>query len=234
MFFRKKADEAVGSSSMAVGEGDAPWLRAQHAHENTNFRQGAQVANWRLFAFICLFGMIISVCWTGYIGSQSKVKPMIVEVDKLGRTVAVRVLDGDDAVTDASRSVYREMFDLMENLRTVSTDRIANNDRIEKGFSRLTGAARKYAKAELQKAPPNVVGTTKTVQVQVKTALRLTEKSWQIEWEEHPFTLNGEALPVENWKATVQYELSPTGEEQDIRTNPIGFRITELSWMKVI
>lgn len=169
-----------------------------------------------------------------YIGAQSKYVPLLVEVDKLGRTVAVRALSGDDAITDSSRMVYREMFDLVENLRTVTTDRTANNDRLSKGFSRLEGAARMYVRTELRKAPANDVGATKTVQVKVKTALKLTGKSWQIEWEELSYNLAGEYLGVELWRATLQYELKPSSDEVSIRTNPIGYMVPELSWQKVI
>lgn len=213
---------------------DAPWVRAGMAHDNTFLRLAAQVANWRRGFFVMAAIAALAVMGVIYIGAQSKFVPHLVEVDKLGRTVAVKVLTGDDAVTDSTRLVYREMFELMEYLRTVTTDRAANDGNIEKGFSRLAGAAKEYARTELRKAPPNEVGATKTVQVKVKTALRLSDKSWQIEWEEHSRSLNGELLGVENWKATLQYELLPSGTEEGIRKNPIGFTVRELSWMKVI
>lgn len=244
-FFWKKSKESAGDSDdvlvghvaetdKMVHEVDAPWVRAQRAHENTLLRLGAQVANWRMFAFFSLALAFVGVGGVVYIGSQSKYIPMTVEVDKLGRTLAVRALTGDDAVTDPQRLVYREMFDLIENLRTVTTDIAANDDHITKGFSRLTGAAAGYARTELRKALPNEVGKIKTVQVQVKTALRLTDRSWQVEWEEHSFDLQGKEMAVDNWKATVGYKLSPSGAEEGIRTNPIGFLVTDLSWMKVI
>lgn len=213
---------------------DGPWAKAGMAHDNTYLRLAAQVVNWRRAFFIMAViaaGAVGGVVW---IGSQSKFIPMVVEVDKLGRTVAVRALTGPDAVTDSSRTVYRELFDLMENLRTVTTDRAANDRNIERAFTRLDGAARTYARTELRKALPNEVGSTKTVQVQVKTALRLSDKSWQVEWEEHLFGLNGEPMGVENWKATLQYELLPAEDEVSIRKNPIGFTVRELSWMRVI
>lgn len=234
--FKGKPAEArvVDSSASASASEDAPWIRAGREHNHTFLRLAMEKANWRLFAFFCLFIAAVSVAGLIYIGSKSKFVPLLVEVDKLGQTLAVRALTGDDAVTDSRRLVYREMFDLIENLRTVTTDRLANNERLSKGFSRLSGASYGYVRAELKKAPPNEVGTTKSIQVKVKTALKLAGKSWQIEWEEASFSLTGEALGIETWRATLQYELTPSGDEKSIRINPIGFTVSDLSWQKVI
>ena len=232
--FKKKAVAAAVAGSSARDTEDSPWVRAAYQHNDTFLRQAAQVANWRLFAFFSLVVAGASLAGMFYMGSQSKFVPLLVEVDKLGQTLAVRALTGNDAVTDSRRLVYREMFDLIENLRTVTTDRLANNERLSKGFSRLSGASYAYVRTELKKAPPNEVGTTKSIQVKVKTALKLAGKSWQIEWEEVSFSLAGEVLGTETWRATLQYELIPSGEEKSIRINPIGFTVSDLSWQKVI
>lgn len=238
----KKKEKAVVPASAPDGGGaapgmpaqDAPWVRAGYQYNDTFLRLAAQAANWRLFAFFSSGIALAAVAGVIYVGSQSKFIPMLVEVDKLGQTLAVKAVTGDLAITDSSRLVYREMFDLIENLRSVTTDREANNSRLSKGFSRLSNSARAYVRAELLKAPPNEVGAKKTIQVKVKTALKLKGKSWQIDWEEDSYALNGELLGVENWRATLQYELQPSGDEKQIRTNPIGFVVPELSWQKVL
>lgn len=232
---RKKLNAFESAQPEQVrAEDDTPWAKAAAAHEDRILRAQAQIANWRMFAFISLGISALAVGGAIWIGSKSKFVPMVFEVDKLGQTVAVKALHGDEAVSDPQRLVYREMFDLIENLRSVTTDRQANNDRLSKGFSRLTGAAERYVRTELRKAPPNEVGATKTVQVLVRSALKLTGKSWQVDWEERSFSLTGEEIGVERWRATVQYELNPSGDEKAIRRNPIGFTVTELSWQKVV
>jgi type IV secretion system protein VirB5 len=233
--FENKACSKADGGAVNIGRRDAPWMGGMYAHFSTYMHLSGQVANWRLFAFGCLAVAAIAMGGVVYIGAQSKFVPLLVEVDKLGRTVAVRALTGTDAITDSSRIVYAELFELIENLRTVTTDREANNRNLNRGFSRLTGAAANYVRTELRKAPPNEVGATKTVQVKVKTALRLSEKSWQVEWEEISYDLKGDQMGYpEKWKATLQYELSPGGEEESIRKNPIGFVVPELNWAKVI
>lgn len=232
--FKKTIVVPNDDSPMEGDDLDAPWVLAGRRHDDTFLRLSAQVKNWRLGFFFSMLVTALAVGGLIYIGSKAKFVPMMVEVDKLGRTLAVRALTGDDAVTDSRRLVYREMFDLIENLRSVTTDRQANDDRLSKGYARLSGAGRAYVRAELKKAPANDVGATKTVQVKVKTALKLKGKSWQIEWEELSFNLAGEPIGVELWRATLQYELLPSGEEESIRKNPIGFMVPEINWQKVI
>lgn len=215
---------------------DAPWIRAGMAHDDRNLRMSAQVSNWRMAFFFMLVIAALAVGGIVHIGSLSKFVPMLVEVDQLGRTVAVKALTGDDAITDPKRLALREMFELIENLRTVTTDVSANNRNLTKGFSRLIGAAENYAKTELKKAPPNVIGATKTVQIQVKVALPVSDsnKRWQVEWEELSYTLNGELMATEKWKATLEWNFVPSGDEKVIRENPTGFTVSELTWTKVI
>jgi type IV secretion system protein TrbF len=213
---------------------DAIWINAQRQHDDKFLRLAAHADNWRRAFFMALVVACIGVGGAVYIGSQTKHVPFLVEVDKLGQTVAVKSLAGADAVTDPKRLVYREMFDLIENLRTVTTDKQANNEHISRGFSRLAGSAFNYAKTELRKNPPNEVGASKSVMVKVRTALVLAGKSWQIDWEEHSYDLSGKEISVENWRATIMYDLIPASDEASIRTNPIGFTVTELSWQKVL
>lgn len=234
--FKTKKDSAPKHSATAGQSqtAETPWSLAERLHEDRTLRVQAQVKNWRIFAFMSLAVAAIGVGGAVGIGMQSKYVPMVIEVDKLGQTLAVRALHGDAAITDPARLAYREMFDLIENLRTVSTDRQANNDRIKKGFSRLKGAAEKYVRTELRKAPPNEVGATKTVQVVVRSALKTAGKTWQIDWEERSYSLTGDLMTTEKWRATVQYELNPSGEERIFRGNPIGFEVADLTWQPLV
>lgn len=228
-----KSDVTDSSRQKTAADSDTPWLNAARRHEFTYLRLDQQVKNWRLFAFMGLALSAIAIGGAIYIGAKSKFVPYLVEVDRLGRTVAVRALNDSDTTADPHKLIYREMFELVENLRTVTTDRLANDDRIEKGLGNLTGAALTYAKSELRKAKPNEIGAIKSIQVKVKSALKLGGKSWQVEWEEHSFNLNGDATGVETWRATVQYEIVQSSEESVFRRNPLGFTVSELSWQKV-
>ncbi len=235
MFKSNRPTEDIESPDAGMGEGhETPWAMAARRHEDRTIRLQAQVKNWRLFAFCSLGVAALAVSGLTWIGAKSKFIPMVFEVDKLSQVVAVKALDGDEAVADVNRLIYREMFDLIENLRTVSTDRQVNDERIIKGFSRREGAARDYVRTELRKAPPNEVGATKSVQVVVRSALKLSDKSWQVDWEEQSYNLSGGKMgPPEFWRATVQYKLVPSSDEKIFRRNPSGFQVPDISWQAI-
>lgn len=225
---------AAPSGAGSDASPDTPWALAARQHEDRYLRLTAQVKNWRLFAFFALALAAVAVFGVIWIGSQSKFKPYMVEVDRRGQVLAIKVLQENAPKTAVPKEVYREMFDLIENLRTVTTDREANDSRIVDGFSRLRNAARTYVRSELRKAPPNEVGKGKTVQIVVKTAQPLTGKSWLVEWEELSRNLQGEPVGQELWRATITWTQETSDNESIFRRNPMGFYVDEMSWQKVI
>lgn len=212
---------------------DAAWYQAQKAHDDRYFRSSAMIANQQRVIALLLVCLILAIAGIAWIGSKSKFIPVVVEVDKLGQTLVVQSLTGEDAVKDTAKLVYREMADLIENLRTVSSDVAANNLRLVKGFDRLDDPSGNYVRTELRKAPPNEVGQKKTVQVLVQSVLRLTDESYQIDWDEKSMPRNGDPAQIEKWRATVRYKLLPPLDEAGIRMNPIGFTVVGIQWQKI-
>ncbi|MGS0741122.1 VirB8/TrbF family protein [Glaciimonas sp. GG7] len=212
---------------------DAPWVLAALHHDDRFLRMAAQVKNWRQFA---LFGLVLAACSIGgviYIGSQSKIVPYMIEVDKLGRTLAVRAIGGKDAVNDPKKLTFREMIEFFENCRMVTADAAANNMFLTRAFDRLSESAYGYVKRELLlRGKPNDIAVNRTISVDVKSAIPVSDNLWTVEWIETSYNLKGEPLPhPELWKANVHFELRPGGKD-DLPHNPTGFTITSLSWAK--
>ena len=232
--FGSKAKTGKEDAKAANDVADTPWAAAGRAYDDRVMRSQAQVANWRLFAFICLGIAAVSVVGVIWLGGKSKFIPLVFEVDKLGQIVAVKALTGDEAVTDGNRVVYSEMFELFEHLRTVTTDRNANNYNLNKGFSRLSDPVKVYVREELKKAPPNEVGATKTVQVTVRSALKLQGKWWQVDWDETSFDLTGKQVgDPAHWRATMQYANEPSADPKIFAINPSGFTVKEMHWQQI-
>jgi type IV secretory pathway TrbF-like protein len=212
---------------------DAPWVLAQRHHDDRFLRLAAHARNWQRFAMFSLLVAAGAVGGVVYIGSQSKIIPYLIEVDKLGRTIAVRAVTGRDAVIDPKRLVYRELIEFIENARTVTVDYGANNTFMNRAFSRLSGTAYDYVKQELIARKPNEVAQSRTIAILVHTALPVTDNTWQVEWTETSYNFKGESIgDPERWKANMHFELRPGGEERDLARNPTGFVITSLSWTK--
>lgn len=215
-------------------DADAPWVQAQRFMDDRFLRLAVQVKNWQRVSL--LFGVItlVAVCWLGWVGAQSKFVPYLVEVDKLGRTIAVRSLSGDSVLHDDRRIVYGEVIDLIENCRSVSSDVAINNSRMAVCLSRLQGAAYNRVIEELKQRRPNDVAKDRTIEVQVRVALPVTEKSWQVEWEESSFGLMGNLIEKTRWKANLEFALRPGTDEESIKINRVGFVVPQITWTKNI
>lgn len=231
----KPVDPEAEQVKAALAGPNAPWFKSGAKFYDELLNARTQTKNWQRQA---LLSWLLSVGALGgmvYVGSLPKIKPYIVEVDQLGRVRAVRALSENDTRIDPERIIVGELSDMITNLRTVTTDREANNRNISKGLSRLTGAAYKYAYTELRKAPPNEVGKTKTLQVKTYPPLKISDGTWQIEWDETSYSFAGEMIGVpEKWKAVVQLKLEPNLDDEDVfGKNPYGFQGHQLNWTRV-
>jgi type IV secretion system protein VirB5 len=231
---KKGEGEVQAPSSPAAS---TPWGNAQHAWDDRMLRLALQVKNWQR-AFTIMAGIAgFSVVGVIYIGAQSKIVPMIVEVDKLGRSIAVHAVDGELATLDRSRIEYREVVDFIEDARTVIADNAAMKKTQGRMYARLPddSAARTYIIAEFKNRDPFVLNQSMTIMPTVKTALKISDKTWQVEWEEQVYNMKGEAWgPLARYKANLETKMAPGSTEESLRINPIGFFVNTISWTKQI
>lgn len=228
-------DAITAELSKSLASADSPWLKATLKYRDELVNARIQTKNWQRQALLSWLLSVAAVGGMAYIGSLPKIKPYPIEVDHLGRVRAVRALSENDTRIDPERIIVAELDEMIVNLRTVTTDREANNRNISKGLSRLAGAAHTYAYTELRKAPPNEVGTTKTVQVKTYPPLKISDGVWQIEWEELSQNLAGQLIgSAERWKAVITVKLQPNLDDEEIfKKNPYGFQGHQLNWTRV-
>ena len=235
--------EPVIASNSAREEADLPlsddaiWVKAQQHMDDRFLRLAAHSKNWQKHARIHQATNVVLVIAMTYIAIQWRVEPVFIAVDKLGRKEIVVVGVDNEARIRKEDMVYREMVDFIENVRTVTSDYGANNKALRKAFSRLTGAADTYVRNDLASHKPNEVAEKKTIAVEVKLAMPVTDggkrNSWHVEWTETSYDLKGEVMgPPEVWKANIQYELHPGKTVEEVRKNQMGLYIPTISWAK--
>lgn len=215
-----------------------PYLNAR---KQWNFIMGDMVASRQLWQFVGLMGLLIGlggVAGMIYIGSQSKFVPYLVEVDKLGETVAVG--RADIAQPADERIIKAMLASFLTNARTVTADVALQRKYILDVYSML--GAQDPATMKMNEwlngtpeSTPFKRAETVLVSVEVKSVLRQTENSWQIDWVETTRTHDGAlAKPPQNMKGLFNvYTVTPTKEEQLLR-NPIGLFIKDFSWSSAI
>jgi type IV secretion system protein VirB5 len=189
-----------------------------------------QARNWRLatlsisiIAFIMALGLSISV-------TQNKIVPYIIEVDKLGKVAAVA--PAIEYKQPDIRMIKSELAAFIEDVRSVSADNIVQKKALERIYAYLPkgSSASTYVQEYINAHNPFTVAQTSTKAVTINSVLQLSEKSWQIEWQEIARDLQGNLISNTKWKAALLVEFNPPTKEEAILANPLGLFITQLSW----
>lgn len=217
---------------------DAPWAAAQRHMDDRFLRVAAHAENWRKSFFWMMGAALFMGVGLAFMATQSRVEPIFIAVDKLGRTSEMGAGLNAGGKVDAALLVDREMREFIENVRTVTSDFAANNKALGRAFSRLAGAAHGYVKNDLQSHKPNEVALKKTIAVDIKIAFPITKEgkqnTWQVEWSETSYDLRGDPIgEPEMWRATIQYELRPGKTIDEVKPNPVGFYVMGISWAKL-
>ena len=198
---------------------------------------GDMVSSRQLWQIAGLLGMIIGLAGVGgaiYIGSQSKFVPYMVEVNKLGETVAVARADqpqkNDERITRAMLGSF------VTNARTVTTDIALQRKYIFDTYAMLNPRDAGTAKMNewlngSSESSPFKRAEKELVSIEIKSVLKQTDNSWQVDWVEVSRSHSGELIkPAQNMRGLFNiYYVPPTTEEQILR-NPIGLFVKDYSW----
>lgn len=194
--------------------------------------------NWRLTAIAALACLLVAVFGVVYIGSQSKIKPYMVEVDQLGRTVTVGEIQ---PVAAADERIVKAMLgEWIKNIRSVTSDTIVQKKWLFKAYTMIGPSDPSNAKiAEYYgngKGPnsPFVRSQTETVEIHIKTVLKQSEKSWEVEWVETNRNKDGLVTDQFPMRALLQVYYTDPGSVKQVFDNPAGIFISDYNWQKQI
>lgn len=193
----------------------------------------SKAKDWRLAAILAMVVAIIAVCGVVYIGSQNKLIPYVVEVDKLGEAVAIR---SAELIRPADHRVIRSMLArFVVNLRSVMVDAAAQKRAVLDVYALLSGAdpatviLNEYYRSGKS---PFKRAESETVTVEVQSVLPISEETWQVEWLETTRSRSGTEKEKARFKAVLTIAFTPPTTEKSIILNPIGLFIKQLSWSR--
>lgn len=190
----------------------------------------AQARSWRYTAFVTLlvcFALALGVIWQM---TQSKIVPYIVEVDSLGRPLAMARAD-QPAPAD-QRIIRAQLASFVADTRSVIADGAAMKQSLERAYALVPNGAPAftYLNEFYQRKSPFERAQTETVQVDIRSTLPVSEKTWQVEWTETARNLQGQLIARTNWQAMLTIHLDPPETDAEILRNPIGLYVMNLSW----
>jgi type IV secretory pathway TrbF-like protein len=190
-----------------------------------------QANTWKLLAFVTLGLMSVAIFGLIYIGSQSKIIPYVVEVDKLGASVAVGKVQNNGLV-DENKIIMYSLASMVTNLRTVWIDKRVQKKMLLDAYKYVKqgSTAEKKINEYFTKENPFAYPPNFERSVLIKSVLKGSGNTWEIEWEE---TVNQNNIATQNsYKALLQVVVVPPTDETQIFANPMGVMITEYTFTK--
>ena len=216
------------------GEIDTPYLAARREWDERYGSLITRARNWRIAAVLALSVALVATCGLIALSTKSKVVPYVVAIDNLGRVLAAGPADQASRADD--RLKRAALFQWVSDLRTVTTDGVAQRKAIDRVYSMIANGS--PAQVEIgdfyRNDPPFDRAQKRTVEVDVKAVFPVSDRTFQVEWTEIVRGLSGQIESQDNWKGSVTIAISPPNDERLIRVNPLGIYVTNVSWSKVL
>lgn len=236
----RKSAAITGESGRPPTDGEqfrpesSPYLAARREWDERYGSLITRARNWRIAAVLALAVALVATCGLIALSAKAKVIPYVVAIDNLGRVLAAGPADQASRADD--RLKRAALFQWVSDLRTVTTDGVAQRKSIDRVYSMIANGS--PAQVEIgefyRNDPPFDRAQKKTVEVDVKAVFPVSDRTYQVEWTEMVRGLSGQIESQDNWKGSVTIAISPPNDERLIRVNPLGIYVTNVSWSKVL
>lgn len=194
----------------------------------------SQKRNWQIIAVLSAIISLICVIFLGYSTTQNKLIPYVIEVDKLGNTSKVGIVQNIDLknpnVIKYSLNTFiyswRSVWGDVEIQRKFIFDAYAYLEPNSKAFN--------FINEEYREKNPFKQVSKENVRVKVKSIVPQNADTWQVEWEEETRNIKEEIISQITYRGFFQVkQIVPTTEEQILK-NPLGIFIFDLNYAKIL
>lgn len=206
-----------------------PYQRAAQVWDDRIGSARVQARSWRLMAFGSLLlsaGLAGGLLWQSL---QTRVRPYVVEVDRLGQAIAIAPADADFEPSDPQMAWHLAHF--IENVRSIPLDPVLMRRNWLSAYDFTTERGAKFLNGYAREAQPFVSVGDRTVSVQVTSVVRASDRSFQVKWSETAYE-RGSAIATERWTAILSVTLRAPPNADVLRKNPLGLYVDGIDWSR--
>ncbi|MBK8359280.1 MAG: conjugal transfer protein TrbF [Comamonadaceae bacterium] len=245
LIFKKKPDRRQSPQSSEAGPRSSglenPYLSARRTW---NEHVGSVVSSRQTWQVVGILSLLIALAGVGgviHIGSQSKFIPYVVQVDKMGQTIAAGPVTAADKADP--RIVHATVADFITSARMVTPDVALQRKAVFKVYSVLSPNDPATAKTNEwlngnADASPFKRAAKEMVNIEITSVIPQSPDTWQVDWTEttrdRQGALKGQPVPM---RALVTvYTAEPTSQTTDeqLRNNPMGIYVRDYSWSRLL
>jgi type IV secretion system protein VirB5 len=211
-----------------------PYLAAKREWDERYGDLISRARNWRTMALLSGLIALIATAGVVWLSARSRVIPFVVLIDSLGRPVvsglAEQASEADDRLKRA------EILSWIENLRLVTGDAVAQRKAVDRVYAHIGSGtqAQTFVSEFYRSDPPFKRAQTDTVDVDVKSVLPTSDRTYEVDWIETTRDLYGTVKSSDHWKGSFSIALNPPSDERLARINPLGIYVTQVNWTKVL
>ncbi len=245
LIFKKKPDRRQSPQSSEAGPRSSglenPYLSARRTW---NEHVGSVVSSRQTWQVVGILSLLIALAGVGgviHIGSQSKFIPYVVQIDKMGQTIAAGPVTAADKADP--RIVHATVADFITSARMVTPDVALQRKAVFKVYSVLSPNDPATAKMNEwlngnADASPFKRAAKEMVNIEITSVIPQSPDTWQVDWTEttrdRQGALKGQPVPM---RALVTvYTAEPTSQTTDeqLRNNPMGIYVRDYSWSRLL
>ncbi|MBU1389356.1 MAG: hypothetical protein KKE62_01385 [Proteobacteria bacterium] len=190
--------------------------------------------NWRSLAFILALVLLAAIAGLTWQGSQSKVVPYVVVLDKAGQEVHTGIAEKSSTLD--AKIAKQEIGSFIKKKRLASMDRqlmLQNIDWVYAHMLPSTPALKKLNAYFKENNPFELIEKETRIVDQISSVLPVTKNTWAIEWQETTRNAtSAEILEVSGYKAIITVSKKDPETARQWKYNPFGIWIVDIEWEK--
>ena len=231
IFGAKPEASAPAEKEQASGN---PYLAARREWDERYGDQISRARNWRTMAFLSAAIAIVLAAGLIWQSSRSRIVPFIAVVDSFGRPIVSGL--SDQTTTADERLKKATVLEWVEELRTVTTDGVAQRKAIDRVYSHIANnsPAMTFVSDFYRANQPFERAQNETVGVDVRSVLPTSDRTFEVDWIETSRDLYGNVKTTERWKGTFTIAVNTPTEERIARVNPLGLYVVSANWSRVL
>lgn len=214
--------------------------RHMRARQEWDARQGdalVRARNWRFFALVSLMGMVGAIGGLTYLGTLPKSVPYVIEINELGEATFRGELGVEAAnFRPNDKHVQYQLRQFIQAVRSVSSDARVTEQLWREAMAMCTGRCGRMLETYVTDGGGNPMKrmANENVTVDVVAAVPLAGgDTWQIDWREKSWDKTGRVEREALWRGMLHVQIRPPASLDDMRHNPLGLFVDELSWDEV-
>ena len=207
--------------------------------------------NWQVVAFLLGAVALVQALTSYRLATSAHPVPYVIQADRLGTVTAVAT--AERMREPESRLVASQLAEFLRAVRTVlpSAAATAQADLLRRGYAFAAADAAGFLNTYFSdpQHDPRVIGLRIARDVRVTSALRVPDparpresptslgQTWRLQWLETERAIGplepSERPHLAKWEGYLTLQIVPPRTVEGIQDNPLGIRITSVSWTRV-